>query len=435
MRFLTLLFFFLPVFAHASPVFPSTTSGNTTTYSEGSYSNATMAGAALATAGAGVMAVNYATEIRTAAGAVFPIIARALPTPAAVAGAVRFCFGNPACYVATAAAAAIAANEIGFQLSTDPSTGLPKVQKPDPTACTTAPCYGYYSIFSAEVFPTEVAAAKAGCTVMASRYGLTSPRVGSLLGYSGSTAVYQCFMKDGSSEAQFSVNVDKKTVPPSAAAAQDATLEDLIKGIEFPASGASTASDKWSEVVKGAASRGYDVPLSRPTAIDVPKPTVTSTPTVSSLGGGKTQTTTQSTTLTCNPPQCAGITTTTTQIADTGVGTTTTTTTEEPADVVQDTPFADVPTLYKTKYPDGLTGVWNTQYAAIKASKVGSLLTMLTPTFSSGGSCPKFALSLDVAIANFGSADVAPPCWLWPILKVFTIVGALFLARALIFGG
>lgn len=102
---------------------------------------------------------------------------------------------------------------------------------------------------------------------------------------------------------------------------------------------------------------------------------------------------------------------------------------------VQDTPLPAQPKLYESKYPDGLTGVWNKKSQEIKATPLFSLGAQLMPTVGSG-SCPswKVDLSLD-GWTNAGLQDVSPPCWVWDVARVIIIVSALLLARRLIFGG
>ncbi len=93
------------------------------------------------------------------------------------------------------------------------------------------------------------------------------------------------------------------------------------------------------------------------------------------------------------------------------------------------------PKLYEPKYPDGLTGVWNSKKAQLDSAPLVALLSDLMPTVSSSGTCPVWLISLDFDIANFGTHDVAPPCWLWDFARAVLIACALLLARRLVFGG
>lgn len=110
---------------------------------------------------------------------------------------------------------------------------------------------------------------------------------------------------------------------------------------------------------------------------------------------------------------------------------------EPPEDPPTDTPLGPIPTLYERKYPDGLTGIWNTKSAELKATPLFSLADQLMPTGLAAGSCPSWQLDLAFgsAFGDYGIRDVSPPCWIWDIAKVIIIASALILARALVFGG
>jgi hypothetical protein len=103
--------------------------------------------------------------------------------------------------------------------------------------------------------------------------------------------------------------------------------------------------------------------------------------------------------------------------------------------LISDTPLPGPPVLYKPKYPDGLTGVWATRIADIKSSPLFNAAANLMPSIAAGGSCPVWMLPLNVGIKDFGTHDVAPPCWIWTFGKFVIVVSALLLARSLIFGG
>lgn len=100
-----------------------------------------------------------------------------------------------------------------------------------------------------------------------------------------------------------------------------------------------------------------------------------------------------------------------------------------------DQAMPDQPTLYKRKYPDGLTGVWTAQKTALMATPLLQLTSSMNPTIVGSGGYPSFPIAVVVGPWNFGSYDASPPGFVWDFLKVCVIVTALFLARALIFGG
>lgn len=107
----------------------------------------------------------------------------------------------------------------------------------------------------------------------------------------------------------------------------------------------------------------------------------------------------------------------------------------EPEDVAEDTPLADIPTLYERQYPDGLTGVWNDKKAELLETPLLQLTTNLMPTIATTGGYPYWPIPVVIGPWNFGTFDASPASYVWDFLKVCVILGALFLARALIFGG
>lgn len=102
---------------------------------------------------------------------------------------------------------------------------------------------------------------------------------------------------------------------------------------------------------------------------------------------------------------------------------------------VTDKPLPDQPKLYEPKYPDGITGVWNSKIQEIKATPLFNLAPDLLPNVSTG-SCPSWKVDLSIdGWTNAGLQDVSPPCWVWDVAKLVIIASALLLARRLIFGG
>lgn len=102
---------------------------------------------------------------------------------------------------------------------------------------------------------------------------------------------------------------------------------------------------------------------------------------------------------------------------------------------VTDKPLPDQPKLYEPKYPDGITGLWNSKLQEIKATPLFNLAPSLLPNVSAG-SCPSWKIDLSIeGWTNAGLQDVSPPCWVWDVAKLVIIASALLLARRLIFGG
>lgn len=102
---------------------------------------------------------------------------------------------------------------------------------------------------------------------------------------------------------------------------------------------------------------------------------------------------------------------------------------------VTDKPLPDQPKLYEPKYPDGITGVWNSKIQEIKATPLFNLAPSLLPNVSAG-TCPSWKVDLSIdGWTNAGLQDLSPPCWVWDVAKLVIIASALLLARRLIFGG
>lgn len=215
-------------------------------------------------------------------------------------------------------------------------------------------------------------------------------------------------------------------------------LEDAIKA-------PGNASKVW-DAMRDYADKGGEFDMDQPLSVEGPAQSPTST------------TTTQTTQQTANGPQT--LTTTNTTVINyhysgdtiTVNQTTTSVTRNEAGDVVSstttngtpeasdepptDTPLPPVPDLYVRKYPNGIVGIWNEKSEEIKQAPLFKLAADLMPDVGSGGTCPSWPLNLDFASwAQFGTKDVAPPCVTWDWARLFVIIGALLLARALIFGG
>lgn len=214
----------------------------------------------------------------------------------------------------------------------------------------------------------------------------------------------------------------------------DAELERLLQDV------ADTYNA--TEFVKAVSAAGHPIPAETP-IVSGPE-SVTSDPiTKQSIRNGETLTTTTTTTVN-NTYNNNTVTSTVTNnsVTTNQAGQVVEQTSEQvPQQIeddavsVSDTPLGDIPKLYERKYPDGLIGVWLDRKAELMATPLFGLSATFAPSIGSG-SCPSWSFSVNIpGIANFGTYDVAPPCWLWPMLKVVIIVTALLTARRLIFGG
>lgn len=97
----------------------------------------------------------------------------------------------------------------------------------------------------------------------------------------------------------------------------------------------------------------------------------------------------------------------------------------------------DHPKLWERKYPDGLAGVWSAKKTALLNTDIGKLAPSLMPNnIPQNAALPVWNLPLDFGLGmNYGSHNVAPTAEIWGWAKIFLIISALLLARALIFGG
>lgn len=139
-----------------------------------------------------------------------------------------------------------------------------------------------------------------------------------------------------------------------------------------------------------------------------------------------TQKTTTTTTITNNVTNITNI-----------VNETTTEKDEAPEENATDTPLSAIPELYKQKYPDGLTGVFNDFKSRINTTSFVQLISALTPNISGAGTCPSWTIDLTwTPGGSMGRHTIGPDiCWIWPILKIIVMVTTLFTVRRLIFGG
>lgn len=102
--------------------------------------------------------------------------------------------------------------------------------------------------------------------------------------------------------------------------------------------------------------------------------------------------------------------------------------------VVTDSALPKIDPFYEQQYPDGLHGVWDEKQGEFQDSAFVSFLHSFVPSFS--GSCPAFSLSFAIASwANYGTIPFSSICYALDLVKVVILVSALFLCRAVIFGG
>lgn len=99
--------------------------------------------------------------------------------------------------------------------------------------------------------------------------------------------------------------------------------------------------------------------------------------------------------------------------------------------------FGENGDLYEAKYPDGLSGLLDEKYAAMKATPIFGLVNQLAPTgLSNSGTCPTWSFSgFSNSRISIGQMDFNMPCWVWDAVRAIMLVTTLLLARRLVFGG
>lgn len=158
--------------------------------------------------------------------------------------------------------------------------------------------------------------------------------------------------------------------------------------------------------------------------------TVTATPTGDTVNDTGIDVTKSSTTTTTNPDG----TTTTDTTSDTPTKPDPTPTPEPTPPTFDNPDFATVPDFWKTKYPDGFTGVWDDLGPQLKQTAFLQSLNKFIPSVG-GGSCPVWTVNLNVARwASYGSGDLSIPCWIFGVIKAMVLLCAAFAARKLIWG-
>ena len=346
------------------------------------------------------------------------------------------------------------AKEINFILSRNPD-GTVKVEKVDPDLCTVAPCFTYrhnYTAYDGTQLTTgEQPSRQAACVAAAAMGTIANSHSPFVRGYTqrnprlvGNDCWTDSYDAKGSYVGTGSAGAATQTsVAPSPYTTLPSSQQEFIDAVAAK-SGWPTSS-KVGEMLEESAAQ---------TGVKVKTEPMTVTGPATSPGAQKvTQNTTNNTTKTENTTYnhtYNGDTINTTTVTVTNITNTTTgepisseTATETPDKEedppkvdVTDTPLPSQPKLYTPKYPNGLEGVWTQQKANLNATPLANLVGKLMPNVGSTGTCPVMNVDLTLAVwADFGTKDLAPPCYVWDWARLIILVGALLLARALIFGG
>lgn len=341
----------------------------------------------------------------------------------------------------------------GVTVAPDGSLG-----KPDPSSCTSAPCYSFSGYGRSNQSLAQFCSAGNSGTPSSHAYAMA---VNTPSGKSSCTRTltwYNCTSADcvNSTDTYDVADFIDGTVSPSSSASTPATLSE--------AQAVMSATAPTAAAVQALVDVNFP-PVVSPQSITGPS-SVAGLNTVKLGLDGSNQTETCKYYLEYFPsnikahPECTTVTTipervdtkTVTTTNPDGTSSTQVISTKTPASTSSsvvtsdalkpadqlptDTALADLPSLYTAKYPNGLVGVWAVQRVALVATPLANLTSSLMPSVASSGSCPSMMVNLTFSSwANFGTHNVAPPCSIWDFGRIVILISALLLARRLIFGG
>ncbi|MFS2047856.1 hypothetical protein ACEN9J_25845 [Variovorax sp. Varisp41] len=335
-----------------------------------------------------------------------------------------------------------------FGLSGARVTPSGDLELPDPNVCTMAPCYAYYVLNQSPKRDTPAQA----CDDYAIDFVKYS--TGYKSATTTTTSATRCDIKavryDNSVYTGYSP-IYKNSAPPKSPTWYPATPQQVKDALynNNPPPGIVDELAKFGNITWPLG----NPQVTGPSEVKGPKTTSTtqdgnrtitsvsqdSTPlsySGPSVTAGNTTRTTTTTTTTTNPDGTTSSQTSTTSSTTEQVDVPDDATKPPPEDAPTDTPLPAVPDLYTRKYPGGMEGIYNQYKDQLKNTSLVQLASQLMPNVGNGGTCPVWVISLDFeSWAAFGSHDVAPPCWIWDVAKAICILGALLMARALIFGG
>lgn len=94
-----------------------------------------------------------------------------------------------------------------------------------------------------------------------------------------------------------------------------------------------------------------------------------------------------------------------------------------------------VPVLYERKYQGTVPAYFQEKMSAATGPLTGMVGSLFPVWTDAPGSCPQFSLSLGFGYWDYGDFQTSIPCDVWALCRIVVIISALFLARALVFGG
>lgn len=438
--FIAALFLLLASYASAA-IMPATSSGNVTTYGAGTMSAADLATAAISRASDSSLQVQKSIDL-VVEGRAAAVQGISKPLPVNYAKAVgNFARGIGGAALKTAGwvYAGIEAgkalndlcNELGYSCykGTSPAGSDTVVisKQSSMATCNVTYVASPYSPTTEFIHTKYCVPSYAGSPTYNYGWSISWGGAG-WPGVSFPCGNYTCKTGSGEYALGQTTNASSDPVP--------STIEELEASIAAKSGWPSGSA--LPKVVEQAIASGETLSLPAPTQITGPSsiPGPTSTETKPAQNGQPAETKTTSTTYNISyGPNTVTTNQTTTTVINNGDTITTTTEETEPEAAPSDTPNPDLPKLYTRKYPDGLTGVWTERKAELLATPLPNLIQSFTPTITSGSACPQFSIPLNIGPWHWGTYSLGPACYVWDFLKVCVILGAIFLARAVVFGG
>jgi hypothetical protein len=397
-------------------------------------------------------------SVTNPAGNRIPVTATARVPAAEVAGATGRLLGklakNAAVYLGVGLALYEFGKELNFIFSRNPD-GTVKVEKTDLNICTVAPCFTYSyeganynnGPYTTGPQPSRAAACSRLIAVKSDPVNSSPNTQGWYFTnqtMSGTTCFADLYNKEGVFQGNISQGIATATpVAPASSSSVPSSEQEFIDAVAAKSGWPSTS--KVAQVLEESAAQTGVRVKTGPMTVTGPA----TSPGTQSVTNNTANNTTKTETTTYNHTY-QGDTINTTAVTVTNITNTTTgepisseTKTEtpekeeDPPEVeVSDTPLPAQPKLYTPKYPNGLEGVWAQQKADLSSTPLANLAGRLMPNVGSSGTCPTMSIDLSLAAwADFGVKDVAPPCHVWGWARLIVLIGALLLARALIFGG
>jgi hypothetical protein len=98
-------------------------------------------------------------------------------------------------------------------------------------------------------------------------------------------------------------------------------------------------------------------------------------------------------------------------------------------------PTPDMEGFWQTDYPDGLQGIVDEKIGEVKETQLFNFMESFKPTFSAG-TAPDLKMCFNLgALGNFGCHSFVIDSRVFPAVKIFLLITAVFACRKILFGG